>query len=61
MFLWDNKIITTFNIKKSEISTKLPNLKDLECSFEVSNGAPSCLYTNIAYYLGGFATYKSLK
>ena len=40
VFLWDDKIITTFNIKKSEISTKLPNLKDLECSFEVSNGAP---------------------
>ena len=40
VFLWDDKIIISFNIKKSDIATKLPDLKDLECSFEVSNGAP---------------------
>lgn len=40
VFLWDNKIIVTFNIKKSEISMKLPELQDLVCSFEGTNGAP---------------------
>lgn len=40
VFLWDDKIIVTFNINKDEISIKLPELQDLVCSFEVTNGVP---------------------
>ena len=61
VFLWDDKIIVTFNINKSDVSMKLPEVKDLLCSFESSDGAPYSLYTNIVYYLGGFAVYKRLK
>lgn len=40
VFLWDDKIIVTFNINKSDVSMKLPEVKDLLCSFESSDGAP---------------------
>lgn len=40
VFLWDDKFIVTFNIKKSDVSMKLPEVKDLLCSFESSDGAP---------------------
>lgn len=40
VFLWDDKIIVTFNIKKSDVCVKIPDLQDLLCSYEVTNGAP---------------------
>ena len=54
IYLWDAKVIVSFNTNKSDTTKNIPVAKELQCSFEVSNASPKKFKAN-SYYLREFA------